>query len=86
MEELFGFIALFTSLIGLLPQIYKAYITKSTNDISMFMLINYCICSISWIIYGLYQCSRFVIASNIVGLVISLISIIQKRYYDGKNT
>ncbi len=86
MEKLFGFIALFTSLIGLFPQVYKAYITKSTKDVSMFMLINYFVCSISWIVYGIYQCSTFVIASNIAGLVISLISIIQKRYYDEKNS
>ncbi|WP_410520906.1 PQ-loop domain-containing transporter [Candidatus Tisiphia endosymbiont of Sialis lutaria] len=32
-EEFFGYIALITSLIGLLPQVYKAYITKSTHMI-----------------------------------------------------
>jgi MtN3 and saliva related transmembrane protein len=85
LEEFFGFVALITSLIGLLPQIYKSYITKSTDDISMLMLINYFICSISWIAYGLFQASVFVIASNIAGLIISVISILQKRYYDAKN-
>ncbi len=84
-EEFFGFIALVTSLIGLLPQIYKAYITKSTHDISMLMLVNYLVCSISWIGYGICHNSIFVILSNISGLVISIISIIQKRYYDIQN-
>lgn len=84
-QELFGSIALITSLIGLLPQVYKAYITQSTRDISMAMLINYLICSFSWIIYGMYQNSLFVIASNIAGLIISVISIIQKRYYDARS-
>ncbi|MDO4975500.1 MAG: SemiSWEET family transporter [Alphaproteobacteria bacterium] len=81
-ENFFGTIALVTSIIGLLPQIYKSFKTKSTNDISMIMLLNYLICSISWIIYGTYTKSDFVIWSNIIGLITSLIAIFQKRYYD----
>ncbi|MDE5057684.1 SemiSWEET family transporter [Wolbachia endosymbiont of Drosophila bocki] len=83
-EECFGFVALIASLIGLSPQVYKAYITKVTRDVSMLMLVNYLICSLSWIGYGLYQSSIFVVLSNIAGLMISIISIIQKCYYDAK--
>lgn len=83
-EKFFGFLALTTSLIGLLPQIYKAYVTKSTKDVSLLMLINYLVCSISWIIYGIYQQSNFVILSNIAGLFISILSILQKKIYDKK--
>ena len=36
-EVFFGYIALITSLIVLLPQVYKAYITKSTHDISIYI-------------------------------------------------
>ncbi|WP_343288746.1 PQ-loop domain-containing transporter [Wolbachia endosymbiont of Encarsia formosa] len=49
-EECFGFIEFITSLIGLLPQVYRAYITKLTRDVSMLMLVNYFICSSSWLI------------------------------------
>ncbi|MGL9717668.1 MAG: SemiSWEET family sugar transporter [Wolbachia sp.] len=84
-EGFFGFVALITSLIGLLPQVYKAYVTKLTRDVSMLMLVNYLICSLSWIGYGLCQGSVFVVLSNIAGLVISIISIIQKCYYDAKS-
>jgi MtN3 and saliva related transmembrane protein len=84
LESFFGTIALITSLIGLLPQVYKAYVTKSTQDLSMMMLINYLVCSIAWIAYGCYQGSYFVVWSNIAGLGISLISILQKIYYDRK--
>ncbi|MGL9759027.1 MAG: SemiSWEET family sugar transporter [Wolbachia sp.] len=85
-EECFGFIALITSLIGLLPQVYKAYVTKLTRDVSMLMLVNYLICSLSWLIYGVCQGLAFVILSNVAGLAISIISIIQKCYYDAKPT
>jgi MtN3 and saliva related transmembrane protein len=81
-ENISGFIALITSLIGLLPQVYKSYKIKSTEDISMLMLINYLICSIAWVIHGLCQNSNFVVWSNIVGTIISIISIAQKQYYD----
>jgi MtN3 and saliva related transmembrane protein len=81
-EEILGLMALATSIIGLLPQVYKTYITKSAHDISMIMLINYFVCSVSWIGYGLCQGSLFVILSNIAGFIISVILIAQKRYYD----
>lgn len=77
-----GTIAFITSFIGLLPQVYKAFKTRSTHDISMLMLINYAVCSLAWIVYGQYTSSMFVTASNIIGLLTSLILIFQKKYYD----
>jgi MtN3 and saliva related transmembrane protein len=83
-EVLFGYVAFMTSLIGLLPQVYKTYLTKSTADLSALMLANYVLCSIAWIVYGCYQNSKVVLFSNVVGLIISLISIGQKYYYDAR--
>ncbi|MCT4635661.1 MAG: SemiSWEET family transporter [Rickettsiales bacterium] len=79
---MFGLVATITSFVGLMPQVYKIYKTKSAHDVSMIMLYNYLICSISWIGYGIYTSSEFVVYSNIVGFLTSLISIFQKRYYD----
>ncbi|MFN7039055.1 MAG: SemiSWEET family sugar transporter [Alphaproteobacteria bacterium] len=78
----FGFIASITSFIGLLPQIYKIYKTKSAQDISMLMAVNYLICSVAWIIYGILTKSEFVTYSNIIGLISSVILVMQKRKYD----
>lgn len=83
-EAFFGYLALITSLIGLLPQIYKAYVTKSTQDISGLMLANYVLCSVAWIVYGYFQEAKVVILSNLVGLLISILSIAQKYYYDAR--
>ncbi len=82
MGEIFGLIALITSIIGLCPQVYKSYRTKSTDDISMFMLINYLVCSIAWVIHGISIASQCVVWSNIFGTVIVCISIWQKRHYE----
>lgn len=79
-----GIVAFVTSFIGLLPQIIKSIKTKSTQDLSMLMLINYLICSIAWIIYGSGTNSFFVISSNIAGLLISLLLILLKRRYDAQ--
>ena len=84
LEEILGLLALVTSVIGLLPQVYKTHITKSAQDISMLMLVNYLICSVSWIGYGIFQGSFFVVMSNIAGFFISIILISQKLYYDAK--
>ncbi|WP_454782150.1 SemiSWEET family sugar transporter [Legionella sp. WA2022007384] len=77
-----GMIAFITSFIGLLPQIVKSLKTRSTQDLSMIMLINYLICSVAWIIYGSSTDSFFVISSNVVGLIVSLLLILLKRHYD----
>lgn len=86
LENILGSIALTTTLVGLTPQIYKAYKVKSTQDLSWIMLLNYLVCSLSWIGYGCIQDSAFVVWSNIVGTLTSSVSIIQKYIYDRKVT
>lgn len=85
-ESFFGAIALITSFVGLLPQSYKAFKTRSTTDISMTMLVNYVICSVAWIIYGICIHAGFVVSSNIVGLASAMLLVIQKRYYDERSS
>ncbi|MDR0677300.1 MAG: PQ-loop repeat-containing protein [Holosporaceae bacterium] len=82
LENLSGSIASFTSIIGLLPQIYKSYRIKSTGDVSMLMMVNYFICSIAWIIHGSYVKSDFIVYSNVSSLILSGVAIGQKRIYD----
>ena len=83
-ENFFGSIAFITSVIGLFPQVYKAVKTRSTDDISMTMLINFLICSIAWIVYGSYSSSLYVTASNVLGLSSCVILVILKYFYDNK--
>lgn len=83
-EEFFGTLAFVTSFIGLLPQIYKTLKTKSAADLSLMMLINYLVCSVAWIVYGTITESAFVVSSNVIGLITTLILIMQKHYYDSR--
>ena len=81
-ESILGYIAFITSFIGLIPQIIKALKTKSTDDISMFMAVNYVVCSCAWIGYGAITDSIFVAMSNVVGLITSIGLILCKKYFD----
>ena len=85
LEEFLGILALITSCIGLFPQVYRAYRTKSTKDISNFMLINYTLCSLAWLWYGHLSGAGFVTLANVACLTASITLIVQKIYYDKRN-
>jgi MtN3 and saliva related transmembrane protein len=80
-----GFIASFTSTISLVPQIYKTYKTKSVKDLSLIMLINFFLCSISWVVYGILTDTKSVLITNIIMTLFSLIMLVFKiKYQPGK--
>ena len=81
-ESFFGKLAMISTLIGLIPQIIKAYQTKSMKDVSLFMLINCWICAFSWLIYGLCIASSELIWSEIFCLIVTTVSVVQKIIYD----
>ena len=81
-QNFFGMIALVTSMVGLLPQVYKSWRTRSAKDLSVLMLVNYFVCSIAWIAYGAYTDTIFVLLSNVLGVLSCLILMVQKYYYD----
>ena len=80
--SIIGFIATVTSVISLPPQLYQTYKTKSAKDISLFMLINFLICSISWVVYGFLTDTASVWITNIIMGVFSLLMIVLKIVYD----
>lgn len=69
--EITGFIASFTSIISLLPQILKTYRTKSVEDLSMLMLLNFLVCSVSWTVYGILTDALWVWTTNSIMTVFS---------------
>jgi len=81
-ENFFGVVAFVTSVIGLFPQVAKAIKTRSTQDISMLMLVNYLVCSLAWVLYSIFVFSIYVLASNVIGLLSSVVLIYLKRKYD----
>ncbi len=80
--DLFGALAVITSLISLCPQIHKAFITKSCRDLSWGMIILFIASAISWLGYGILSNSWPVWLTNGVGLVITIILAGLKFHYD----
>ena len=71
--KFFGFLAFITSIISLFPQIIKTYKTKSATDLSALMLLNFLICSVSWLCYGLMTNDLAVWSTNLVMVICSII-------------
>lgn len=79
-----GSIASITSTISLIPQVFQTYKTKSVADLSLLMLINFFICSICWVIYGITLEATSVWITNIIMLIFSALLIILKIKYRRK--
>lgn len=82
LKDVFGYSAGFIAAIMYFPQIKKMYITKSTDDISMNTIFLLIICSILWIIYGIYLMEWPVILTDIIILLQVLTMLSLKIYYE----
>lgn len=82
MKNFFWALAFVTTLIGFIPQIIKAYRTKSMKDVSMFMLLNCWVCAFAWLAYGFCISDSGLILSEIFCLIVTTVSIMQKVKYD----
>jgi MtN3 and saliva related transmembrane protein len=86
MVAFIGFIAFFTSCISLIPQIYRSYKTKSVNDLSILMLWNFCISSISWVVYGLYIEAMSVLLTNVFMSITAVFLLVLKYKYQQQSS
>ncbi len=82
--SIISFVALITSTISLLPQIYHTYRSKSVEGLSMMMLINFLICSLSWIAYGCLTNARSVWITNCIMTLFSCVLIAFKIKFTAK--
>jgi MtN3 and saliva related transmembrane protein len=79
--EIIGALAAFTSTVSLLPQIRKVLITKSAEDLSYLMLLNFFITSVLWFWYGLEIGSYSVWICNLFMTLTALLLIALKKRY-----
>ncbi|WP_243517380.1 MULTISPECIES: SemiSWEET family sugar transporter [unclassified Candidatus Cardinium] len=71
----------FTAVISILPQIIQSYRTKSVNDVSMLMLLNLTVASVSWTIYGAMTADKPLFLTNLLLTLGSFIMVVLKRKY-----
>lgn len=67
--------------ISFLPQVIKAWKSKSTKDISVGMYIVLAAGLLLWVFYGFAINSTPIIATNAVGLILSLVVLVLKIKY-----
>ncbi len=71
--EFAGYTGAFLSAITFIPQVYKAWQTKSVGDLSIWMILIVMSSTIIWLIYAFATHSGPVIAANTVVLALSFI-------------
>ena len=68
-----GFTAGFLTTLSFVPQVIKAYRTRSTDDLSLGMLITFSIGLILWVAYGVATRQTPVVITNVVTLFLVLV-------------
>ena len=72
--------------IQLFPQLYKAYITKSVKDLSLYTLLLILINNILWLLHGFFIFDMPLIISGILSTIINvLLLILYFNYIENEN-
>jgi len=82
--DLFGFSAAVLTTIAFIPQLYKTWVTKSADDVSLIMLILFITGLIFWIIYGFKIHSIPILVANVVTFIFNISILILKISYNKK--
>ena len=81
-EELFGYCAAILTTLAFFPQLIKTLKTKKAEDVSTITLIMFISGVLCWVIYG-YKISSFpIILANLITLLLNLLILISKIYYE----
>jgi MtN3 and saliva related transmembrane protein len=79
--EIIGLIAATCTTLAFVPQVFKAWKYKSTQDISLTMYLVLLLGLILWFIYGLYHDSLAIILANaITGILVLLMLALKLRH------
>ncbi|MGB5963790.1 MAG: SemiSWEET transporter [Coleofasciculaceae cyanobacterium] len=79
--DFLGLVAGTLTTIAFLPQLYKTWKTKSAQDVSLVMMITFCIGVFLWLIYGLAIHAMPVAVANAVTLILALLILLLKIRY-----
>ena len=73
--ELIGSSAAVLTMFGFVPQILKIYKTQSVADVSLVMLLQFCLGMLLWMLYGLHIHDNILIVANIVSFSSLIVAI-----------
>ncbi len=81
LEDILGFAAGTLTTIAFVPQFLKAWKTKSTKDISLFMFLIFTIGVALWLIYGIMKLDYPIIAANAITVTLASMILAMKIKY-----
>ncbi|MCX6677011.1 MAG: SemiSWEET family transporter [Methanothrix sp.] len=73
--ELIGSSAAVLTMFGFVPQILKIYKTQSVADVSLVMLLQFCLGMLLWLLYGLHIRDNILIVANTVSFLSLIVAI-----------
>jgi MtN3 and saliva related transmembrane protein len=76
-----GWIAGTLTTIAFFPQVLKTWRSKSAKDVSLVMMVTFCIGVFLWLVYGLAIQALPVVACNAVTLILAVLIVILKIRY-----
>ncbi len=84
--QFFGYFGSFLTSITFIPQVYKAWQSKSVGDLSTWMMLIVVLSTIVWLAYGFGINSGPVILANAIVLILSLVLLYFKSIFKRDNT
>ncbi len=67
--------------IAFFPQLLKTWKSKSANDVSLVMMMTFCLGVFLWIVYGVAKGDMPIIGANVVTLTLAILILILKIRY-----
>ena len=86
MISIIGLAAATLTTSSFLPQIIKAYRTKSMEDVSRYLMSFFATGTLLWMIYGVYQDDWVIIGANVTASAFNVILLYMKFAYRKKPT
>ena len=83
-QNLVGWCAVVTSTVCLLPQIFQAIRSRSTEDLSLWMLFLFLAIAGSWVLYGALIEDWAVVTTNVIAGCFSMLLLFLKVFYDAR--
>ena len=79
--EILGLVAAACTTAAFIPQVYRAWVSKSTRDISLIMYLVFVTGTILWFIYGVYHGSISIMLANGITAFLAMVIIYLKIKY-----
>jgi MtN3 and saliva related transmembrane protein len=76
-----GVVAAILTTSSFLPQMIKAYRTKSMHDVSRYLMSMFATGTVLWMVYGIYKSDLVIVGANAIATVFNVVLLFMKFSY-----